>query len=279
MRTFRTISALVVAALAVTGCEDITNPVEEVGEFAPPWVGFTTVSGTAPHGSYVPVIFTAPGRPEQDIEIDFTFGGTAVFGEDYVIVTDPVSGTPRSDVTAAGGTALIPYDPAAESPHDTLWVFVPTDAVAGRDLQVNITAARGTGGAVTLGYLGDFTVHTRTITLAPATIPTGTYAGQQTGFSNAPAEVTITDNPVTVDGAQYRYRMSDFANMLLGVEVGWAFIVYLNGEVQFAPRSHTHTLTASPVLTGTYDFDTNTLSVHVQYSATIEWELELTLQD
>lgn len=277
MRTFRTISALAVAALAVAGCEDITNPVEEVGEFAPPWVGFSTVSGTAPHGGFVPVIFTAPGRPEQDIEIDFTFGGTAVFGEDYVIVTDPESGTPRSDVTAAGGTALIPYDPAAESPHDTLWVFIPTDAVAGRQLEVNMTAARGTGGQVTLGHLGDFTVHTRTITLAPASIPEGTYAGQQTGFANAPAEVTITDNPITVDGVQYRYRISDYANMLHGVEVGWAFIVFLNGEVQFAPRSHTHAVTAD--LTGTYDFDTNTLSYHVQFSPTIEWEMELTLQD
>jgi hypothetical protein len=276
MRKLRMIGALAVAAVAAAGCEDITNPIQEMGEFAPPWVLFSAATGTAPHGAYVPVILRAQGRPEMDVEIDFTLGGTAVFGQDYIVVTDTVSGTPRGGITASGGTITIPYDPATASPDDTLWVYVPTTAVPGRTIIATITGARGSAGPVTVGHRGNFTTHTRTIVRAPATIPTGTYRGQQTGGATGDAETVITRNPITVDGTQYQYRMSDYANMLHGVPVGWAFNVYVDGSMDFAPRSHTHNVTGPPVLTGTYNIAANSMSVHVQYSPTFAWGLELT---
>ena len=276
MKTIRFIGALAVAGMVATGCTDITNPVEEFGEFAPAWVGFDSEEIGAARGFTIPVIFEAPTRPEEDVIIDFTFGGTAVFGEDYEIVN--ADGSPRTDVTSAGGTVTIEYDPAATAPQDTMWVFVTTEATDGSQLVVDITDARtADGDEVTVGYLDDLDQFTLTITI----IPTGTYEGPITGdLGSGTVEIIITQNPVTIGGTEYQFRMNDFAAGAFGSAIAWAFNVEGDGTVVFAPLSVAQTVSAD--ITGTYDFDTYTLDFDTLLTccggAGLEWNQAVTLQ-
>lgn len=285
MKTMRIIGALAVAGMAIAGCQDITNPVEETGEFGAPWVRFDVVAQQGDLDSYVPIIFEAPSRPEQDIDIEFTFGGDAVFGEDYVVVEDEGVTTPRSDVTAEGGTITLPYDPAQEQPHDTMWVYVPQDATAGRVLTVEMVGAQGQdGNEITLGYLGDFATFELTVRAPPAEIDEGPYAGVVTasnfGYNGTTTTVAVTADPVTIEGTQYRYQISDFAFGLFGGPVPWAFNVFVDGNVEFSPENPAGTVTAD--ITGSYDFETNVLTVETELTCCggegLIWHADYTLQ-
>lgn len=285
MRTLKIIGALAVTAGVMAGCEDITNPVEEFGEFAPAWVGFEaprTVNGS--HGTYTPVVYGAlTTRPEEDVQIDVTFGGDAVFGQDYVIVDQP-GGSARSDLSAAGGTLLLDADPAREGPEDTLWVFVPETATVGSTVEIQMSEARTVGGdVITVGYLGDFHTYTLTVIPGPAEIPTGTYSGTVSGDFGAggiPA-VQIADDPVTIGGTTYRYQISDYSYGLFGVAVPWAFNVFSDGSVQFAPND-TGGLGVTSDITGSYDLDADVLTMDVELTccgaAGATWTTVYTLQ-
>lgn len=275
MKTIRTFGVLAVAATAGIACEDIVNPVEEMGEFAPAYVVFTNVEAAGAHGTTVPVVFDAPPRPDEDVVIDFAFSGDAVFGEDYMIVGRP-------DVTAAGGTTTIVADPAAEEPTDTLWVAVPEDATVGAVLQIDITdAATADGDSVIVGRLGDFSTFLLTITPALAEVPTGTYAGTISGDLGAgDIGIEVTDDPVTIDGTEYRYQMSDFAAGAFGVPIPWAFNVFTDGSMVFSPTNPDGDVTAD--ITGTYDLATSSMAFDVLLTCCggdgLQWTYDLTLQ-
>ena len=275
MKTIRTFGILAVAATAGIACEDIVNPVEEMGEFAPAYVVFTNVEAAGAHGTTVPVVFDAPPRPDEDVVIDFAFSGDAVFGEDYMIVGRP-------DVTAAGGTTTIVADPAAEEPTDTLWVAVPEDATVGAVLQIDITdAATADGDSVIVGRLGDFSTFLLTITPALAEVPTGTYAGTISGDLGAgDISIEVTDDPVTIDGTEYRYQMSDFAAGAFGVPIPWAFNVFTDGSMVFSPTNPDGDVTAD--ITGTYDLATSSRAFDVLLTCCggdgLQWTYDLTLQ-
>jgi hypothetical protein len=264
MRTFRIIGALAMTAVVMVGCEDITNPVEEFGEFAPAWVGFEAPrAANGSHGTATPVIYGAlTTRPEEDVQIDITFGGTAVFGEDYMIVD--ASGSPISGITAAGGTLLIEADPAREGPQDTLWIAVPTDATVGSTVIIEMSEARTVDGdPIAVGYLGQWTEFELTVIPGPADITEGTYSGEVSGdFGAGPIPpVTITESPVTIGGTQYRYQISDFSYGLFGVAIPWAFNVYSDGSVEFSPSAVGFNVTAD--VTGSYDLADDELTMDV----------------
>lgn len=266
MRTNNIIGTLAVAAAVVmVGCEDVTNPIEEFGEFAPAWVGFEApraVNGS--HGTYTPVVYGAlTTRPEEDVEIDITFGGDAVFGEDFVIVDEP-NGSPRSEFSAEGGTVALDSDPSREGPTDTLWVYVPEDAAVGSQVEIQMEEARTvTGETITVGYTGDFSTFELTVIPGPADIPEGTYSGVVDGdFGAAAPVVTVTEQPTTIGGTEYRYRISDFAYGLFGAPIPWNFNIYSDGSVEFAPSATGFAVTAN--ITGDYDLQANVLSMDVE---------------
>lgn len=260
MRILAIIGALAVVAGIAAACQDITNPVEQFGTLGPPWVRFNPIEASAPNtGSWAPVVFQAPSRPEEDITISYAMdaAGDAVADSDYMIVADSGS------TTAAGssGTVTIAYDPNAETPTDTMWVYVPSTATIGRQLIIDMTTAQGSkSDSVMVGYLGQYTQFTLTVTAGPATILTGTYSGTISGdLGSGTLDIAISDNPTTISGTTYRYVMDDFAWGAFGGAMPWGFNVLTDGSVQFSPEdAGGNGVTAN--ITGTYDFATNTLS-------------------
>lgn len=261
-------ATLAVAVVAAAGCEDITNPIEETGQLAPAWVGFEaprSVNGA--RGSWLAVRYGGLTlRPERDVSIDLEFGGSAAFGEDFEVVEGEGSTTEAAGFSAAGGTVLLEYDPAQEAPLDTLWVYIPATAAVDAVLDITLSGAETVeGDPIGVGYLGDFATYKITVVRAPAEIPTGAYAGTVTGDfgSGAIPAVTITAGPVTVAGAAYDYVLSDFAYGLFGEPIPWAFTVYVDGTVSFSPSSPASAgITANA--SGSYDFDTSTLTMDVE---------------
>lgn len=162
MRISAIIGTVAVVAGVAAACQDITNPVEQFGTLGPPWVRFDPISASAPNnGSWTPVVFEAPSRPEEDITVSYSLAGDAVADSDYVVVADSGS------TTAGGpsGTVTIAYDPNAETPTDTMWLYVPSSATVGRELLINMTEAHGTkSDSVMVGYLGQYTQFTLTVT-------------------------------------------------------------------------------------------------------------------
>ncbi|MGK7313460.1 MAG: hypothetical protein ACN0LA_14685 [Candidatus Longimicrobiales bacterium M2_2A_002] len=223
------------------------------------------------------VIFDAPTRPQEDVVIDYTFGGDAVYGEDFV-VTD-ASGTPLSGVTSSGGTITIEASPDAEAPEDTIYLSVPTDATVGAEAEVQIASASlASGGAVTVGRLDSPT----TFTLAITAIPTGTYTGALTGdLGTGTVSIDVTVDPVTISGTEYEFRMDDFAVGIFGEPIDWAFNVLGDGTMEFSPTSPSAPdVTAN--ITGTYDFNTSTMSFDTELTccggAGLTWTQVLTLE-
>lgn len=154
MKRSKWLSTLALAAIGATACEDITNPVEEFGELTDPFVRFVDSEATGTPGSVVLAIFQMPTAVEENVEVDYTFGGDAVFDQDFQPV-DLEDGDPRTDVTAAGGTAQLEYEFDNTSlSTDTLGLFVPLDAVDGRSLEIELTEARtATGTPVQIGLI------------------------------------------------------------------------------------------------------------------------------
>jgi hypothetical protein len=266
MRTIRKIGSLLVAAAAFTGCEDITNPVEEFGQQVDPYVRFETSSAIGTPGSTTEVIFQLPTRVEEDVTIQYTFGGDAVFGEDYEIVD--ANGAPATGVTAAGGTATLTFDfEQTTFPRDTVYVFVPFDATDGRTLEVTIASATtASGQALETGYIDAY----RTFDLSIegfVDIPTGTYATLRGGdFGGGAGTVTITKpaTPVMIGGVPYDFVISDSQGDagVFGVAVPWAFSVTSGGTV-IAPRVDAESLGVTADVEGTFDFDSSTLDLDV----------------
>lgn len=262
------ICALAVAMVAVGACEEITNPVEEFGDLTGPFVRFENETAIGTPGSIVPVRFVMPTRVEEDVTVDFTFGGDAVFGEDFVVVD--AQGNPRTDVTAAGGTASIPYRFTEPNfARDTLFVRVPFDATDGRVLDVQITGARtASGREIQPGIIETYRNFALSIE-GFVDVPTGSYTGQRTGqFGTVNANVTITEpaQPVVIDGIAFSFVLSDYTGdgTLFGVPVPWAFNVTSGGSVLAAPHSHPpgfEDVTSN--VTGTYDFTTQELRLNV----------------
>lgn len=145
MSHVKRIGMLALAALvaAVAACEEIENPVD-AGQQIGPYVRFlsNTAARTPGATSQVLVIFQLPTRVEEDVQVSYSFGGTAVLGQDFVPVAN-AAGAPRTDVTATGGTAKIIYKfDDTNFGADTLRLRVPTTATKGRTLEINITGAQ-----------------------------------------------------------------------------------------------------------------------------------------
>lgn len=266
MKMMRITGILGVAMLALAGCEDITNPVEEFGTLADPYVRFLTASAIGTPASTNRVILQLPTRLTEDVTVTYTFGGDAVFGEDFQVVDE--TGAVRTDVTASGGTAIIPFDPDQTTlPRDTIIIVVPFAATDGRTLEIEIASAvTESGRAIETGYIDRF----RTFDLAIegfVDIPTGTYAAARGGdFGNGTGTVTITKpaTPTVIDGTPYDFLISDLQGDagVFGIAIPWAFSVTSGGTV-VAPRRDALGLGATADLEGTFDFDTSTLAVDV----------------
>jgi hypothetical protein len=283
MRSLRKVGTLALTALVAVACEDITNPVEEFGQLAGPYVRFERSSAVGVPGSVVRVIFQMPTRVEEDVDIDFTFGGSARFGEDFWAVDD--EGNVRTDVTGAGGSARIPYRAEqTQFGRDTLNLFVPFNATDGRTAEIEITSARtASGRTVETGFVESFRTFRLNIE-GFVDITTGAYEGQMTGqLGNAATQVTITKpaTPVAIDGNTYAFVISDYSAGLFGVPVPWAFNVTSGGTVLAAPRSHQFATVTSTV-TGTYNFTTRQLRLNVTLTccgaAGATWQLTVARQ-
>lgn len=264
MKTIRNFGTLLLAAVAFAGCEDITNPVEEFGSLEDPYVRFETSSAIGTPGSTTRVIFQMPTRVEEDVTIQYTFGGDAVFGDDFVVVD--AAGDPVADVTAAGGTATIPFDPEQTTfGRDTILVFVPFDATDGRTLEIQIASATVPSGQnIETGFVEAFNTFDLNVE-GFVDIPVGTYATVRAGdFGGGAGTVTITKPaaPVVIDGVPYDFVVSDSQGDagVFGIAIPWAFSVTSGGTV-IAPRVDAAELGAVADVDGTFDFDTSTLDL------------------
>ncbi|MHB1168353.1 MAG: hypothetical protein ACYC28_03630 [Longimicrobiales bacterium] len=264
MKTIRNFGTLLLAAVAFAGCEDITNPVEEFGSLEDPYVRFETSSAIGTPGSTTRVIFQMPTRVEEDVTIQYTFGGDAVFGEDYVIVN--AAGDSVTDLTAAGGTATIPFDPEQTTfGRDTIFIFVPFDATDGRTAEVQIASATVPSGQnIETGFIDAFNTFELNVE-GFVDVPVGTYATVRAGdFGGGAGTVTITKPaaPVVIGGVPYDFVISDTQGDagVFGIAVPWAFSVTSGGTV-IAPRVDTEGLGATADVTGTFNFTTNVLNL------------------
>jgi hypothetical protein len=166
MRFLKTLALLGLVAVAAAACEDgITNPVNEFGEQLGPYVRFLSPSATASAGDEDPAlaIVQLPTRVEEDVTATYSFGGTAVLGEDFQPVD--ADGNPRADVTASGGTAHLEYElENTTSARDTLRLQVLGTATAGRTLEISLTGAQTASGTpIETGYIDQNRKFTLTI--------------------------------------------------------------------------------------------------------------------
>jgi hypothetical protein len=166
MRFLKTLAVLGLVATAAAACDGVTNPVDEFGTLEGPYVKFVSSSASAPVGAEDPVLVVVqlPTRVEENVTATYSFGGTAVLGQDFQPVD--ADGNPRSDVTAAGGTANLPYvfDNTA-SPRDTLRLQILPTATPGRTLEISLTGAQtASGQPIETGYIDKFKQFVLTIT-------------------------------------------------------------------------------------------------------------------
>lgn len=264
MKIIKSIGALVAIATIASGCSDITNPAEQQGELVGPYVRWVSHTGIGTPQSTVMAIIQMPTRVEEDVTIHYTFTGDAVYGTDFYAVDQ--NGDPRADVTAQGGTAVIKYDPDQTAVgRDTIRLYVPFDAADGTSVDVDIADAQtASGETVAPGYIDDYQHFLMSIQ-GFVDIPEGTYAGTHVGdFGSGAAQVTITkaNPPIDQGGGQYFFTVDDYTGVgLFGGPVPWAFNVTSGGAV-FAPSESYATNVTSDV-TGTFNFDTNTLELDV----------------
>jgi hypothetical protein len=279
------IGVLALAAVLSAACEDISNPVEDFGQLKDPYVRFEFPDEIGIPGSVVPVIFVMTTRVEENVDIEYTFGGDAVYGTDYWAVDR--DGNRRNDVTQAGGSARITYSASQTTfPRDTLRLFVPFSAADGRTAEIEIAeATTASGRAIETGFIEDYRVFDLNIQ-GFVDIPTGTYIGQRTGqLGTADANVTITKpaTPVDVAGTNYSFVLSDYTGDgdVFGAQIPWAFNVTSGGFVLAAPHSHEFSQVTSNV-TGTYNFTTRQLTLNTTLTccggAGLTWQLRVTRQ-
>lgn len=285
MKTIRTIGALALAAVSAAACDDITNPIEEFGSLEDPFVRFADSRTVGTPGSIVDVVIELPTRVEEDVTVAYSFGGDAVFGEDFIPVD--ANGDPRADVTASGGTETIPFVFDQTSiPTATLRVFVPFDATDGALLTVQLESAVTTSGReLVTGFIPQFSNFDLSIEgFVTEGVATGNYAGTIAGdFVTGDLAVTVTQpaEPVVIGGAEFSFVISDYAGGIFGVAVPWAFNVTSGGTAIFAPTDAAGFGVTSD-LSGSYDFATDNLEVDVVLTccgaAGATWTLDLTAQ-
>lgn len=291
MRLIRTIGVLALAAGTVAACEDITNPIEEFGTLEDPFVRFESATTVGTPGSTQAVVVELPTRVEEDVTVEVTFGGDAVFGEDYVIVDS--EGNAREDVSAGGATLSIPFDFNQNTvlASDTLLVFVPFDATDGVVLDVQIESATAESGRVlNTGFIEQFQSHAFSIEGFVTTgVATGTYTGTVEGFLSGDVTAVITQpaTPVTIEGVEYSFVLDDFAEGAFGAAVPWAFNVTSGGTVIFSPTDAAgFNPPVTSDITGSYDFDTDNLAFEVLLTccdgqdgeAGLAWAYDITAQ-
>jgi hypothetical protein len=154
MNKYLRLGALALVLLAAGACDNITNPAEEEGQMVGPYVRFTAATANARLGATTNVIFQLPTRiQDQDVRVQFSFGGSAVYGEDFRAVDR--TGAARTDVTASGGAITIPYSLTNTSfLADTLRVQVLPTATTGRTIAVEMTgAATASGQSIQTGHV------------------------------------------------------------------------------------------------------------------------------
>ncbi|MDG5767281.1 hypothetical protein QA596_07385 [Balneolales bacterium ANBcel1] len=271
------------ALLIYAGCENVDNPVNEMGEQIGPYVRFQAETAVGAPESVVNVIVQLPTTIEEDVDYTVSFGGDAVYGEDFTIVD--TDGNVRGGFSAEGGTSTIFYDAEETSiDRDTLFVAIDFDAVDGRQLSIQLVEAESASGREVLPGRGElFTTFDLSLE-GFVDIPVGTYVGSRVGFSPADAEVTIAkpDGGIDVGGDLYFFEISDFtgAGDLFGVGIPWAFNVTSGGTVVGADESHVFDLGAA--VSGTYNFDSQALSLDVVYTqngSVFEWAVVVSLDE
>jgi hypothetical protein len=165
MNRLKIFGVLAIATLSITACEDITNPIEEFGQQESPYVRFAspTTATRAPGGTTVNAIITSPARVEENVTVQFTFGGTAVYGTDYRIVD--AQGNARTGITANGGSVQLRYQfDNVSSPADTLRIQVPATANRGRTAEITIASATtASGRQLGTGFIDAFRKYILTI--------------------------------------------------------------------------------------------------------------------
>jgi hypothetical protein len=284
MKKLFRVGALALVA-TVAACDQSTNPIEEFGQLGDPYVRFEFPDDIAAPGTTIPVIFVMTTRVEEDVTIDFTLGGNAVYGTDYWAVDR--AGVRRTDVTQAGGTARITYRPTQTTfARDTLRIFVPAGARDGRRATIEIaSASTASGRTIATGFIDEYRMYELTIE-GFVDIQTGTYTGARTSadFGDGPVSVTITKlaTPLTYDGVAYNYQISDFtgaADIFTVGPVPWAFNVTSGGSVLMAPRS-VPSAGVTADIPATYDFTTRTLTMDVELitpagAAGLAWRLRV----
>jgi hypothetical protein len=142
---------LTIASVTMYSCDDFDLADSNIAlQDLPGYVAFNgsgedaTISDveTTEDGGDVSLNIEVPTGTLTDINVDFTFGGTAVFGTDFNVA--------GSD--AAGGSILLPHNPNDVEDFDNVDIVVTmlTDGVADGDktLTITLSGAAGTDGTV-----------------------------------------------------------------------------------------------------------------------------------
>jgi hypothetical protein len=283
MKRFFQVGALALVAVTAAACDESTNPIEEFGQLGDPYVRFEFPDDIGVPGTTIPVVFVMTTRVEEDVTINFTLAGNAVYGTDYWAVDR--AGVRRTDVTQAGGVARITYRPTQTTfARDTLRIFVPAAARDGRKATIEIASATtASGRTISTGFIDEYRTYELSIE-GFVDIQTGTYTGQRTSSDVGNANVTVTvakpATPFTTNGVSYAFTISDFTGAadLFGVPVPWAFNVTSGGTVVAAPRS-TISANVTSAIEGTYNFTTRTLTLNIELTCCggegLTWQLRV----
>lgn len=142
---------LTIASVTMYSCDDFELADSDIAlQELPGYVAFNgsgedaTLAdiGSAEDEGDVAINIEVPTGTLSDINVDFSFGGTAVFGTDFTV----------SNSSASGGSIVLAHNPSDVEDYDNVDIVATmlTDGVADGDktLTITLTGASGTDGTV-----------------------------------------------------------------------------------------------------------------------------------
>lgn len=245
-------------ALLLYSCENVNEPISVEDGAVPAFVVIDTEEQNVVAGGSLEVVFELGQTQYENITVEYSIGGDAVSGEDYVFEGGSV------------GTAIIEHDPESTNLDQTSVTFsFPITAALGtaKDLTIILeSATTESGESLTLGRGDRGAERTYTIN-GLGEVPTGTYSYEASGDFGAFSgtfDIEQPDEPIVVGGAPYLFKTTNIAGALFGVDVAYAFNVTAGGIVLGAPNAHEpgfETIVAD--VGGSFDNETNELIFNV----------------
>lgn len=226
-----------ILALIGFGCENVEEPFSIEEGAVPAFVTIDTEDQAVTAGTSLEVDFELGQTQGEDITVEYSIGGDAVEGEDYVLPD------------GAGSSIVIEHDTSTTNLDSaTLLVGFPPDAALGTVRELTFTlesAVTESGEELTLGRAGRGISRTYQINGLRDEVQEGTYDYTMTGDfgeSEGTFEISQPDEPLTIGGSPYYFTTSNITDAIFAAsgapEVPYAFNITATGNVVGAPNSH-----------------------------------------